>query len=431
MSKPDKNIELRSEEVQEILSHMPNVLIRWGITVFFGVIITVLATTWIIKYPDMVEARVMLVTESPPIHLIANANGKIDLNVSDNQQVAKGMLLGTIENPAQPEDIVRIATLIQNLKGNIYKQISDPENIVLEESLHLGELQPGYMAFHSIVEEAKRFYNLSMYEAQRNELLKRVRYYKDLNAGLEQQLNLLNEELKIVKAIYEDDSLLFSEGAASKREMFRSKSPYLQNKRTINSVESSIIQNDIFIAQLSAQAAELELKHKEERDRLRTEIMSAYEKLESQVSAWQQNYLLTSPINGTVSFSKFWSDNQFVKAGEEVLSVIPNSNNIIGKIELPVVGAGKVKTGQKVRMKFDIYPDAEYGMIIGQVESMSLVPINNAYSIEISLPEGMISTYNKELNFRQEMQGKAEIITEDRRLISRIFDQFRKLLNWV
>ena len=34
----DKDIELKSEEIQEILSRPPHALIRWGITVFFMVI---------------------------------------------------------------------------------------------------------------------------------------------------------------------------------------------------------------------------------------------------------------------------------------------------------------------------------------------------------------------------------------------------------
>jgi hypothetical protein len=44
------------------------------------------------------------------------------------------------------------------------------------------------------------------------------------------------------------------------------------------------------------------------------------------------------------------------------------------------------------------------------------------------LPQGMISTHNKLLSFRPQLQGETEIITEDLRLLERVFYQFRKLI---
>lgn len=431
MSKPINDIEIRSDDVQEILSHVPNVFIRWGISALFFVVLAMLAATWVIKYPDMIQAHVMLVTENPPVHLIARASGKIKLNVEDKQKIEKDFLLGVIENPAHLEDVLKLQELTDELRKNIYQSTIDLNKIELPASLDLGEIQDKYMAFMSAIEEAKRFDLVSLYENQRNALLRRIDYHTELSDGLEQQLLILKEETEISKARYEDDSLLLAGGAGTKHEMFRTKSVHLQNKRNLKTLESSIIQNNIVVAQLSTQADEFALRQKEEYSRLHTRIVETFEKLESGLSSWEQNYLLTSPISGQVSLSGFWTDYQFVAAGNEVLSVIPDSKNIVGKIELPVMGSGKVKIGQKIRMKFDTYPDVEYGMIIGEVTSISLVPINNIYSIELKLPNGMRSTYNRDLPFKQEMRGSAEIITEERRLIGRIFDHLRKLMNWV
>jgi len=44
-----------------------------------------------------------------------------------------------------------------------------------------------------------------------------------------------------------------------------------------------------------------------------------------------------------------------------------------------------------------------------------------------NLPKTLITSYNKEIEFKQEMQGVAEIITEDLRLIERVFYQFKKI----
>ena len=50
-----KEIELRSEEVQEVMSHVPVWILRWGITVLFCIVIILLIGSYLFKYPDVVE----------------------------------------------------------------------------------------------------------------------------------------------------------------------------------------------------------------------------------------------------------------------------------------------------------------------------------------------------------------------------------------
>jgi hypothetical protein len=67
-------------------------------------------------------------------------------------------------------------------------------------------------------------------------------------------------------------------------------------------------------------------------------------------------------------------------------------------------------------------------MVKGIVRSISLVPENNAYTVEVSLPHGLTTFYGEKLEFSQEMQGTAEIITEDTRLLTRIIRPLRYLV---
>jgi hypothetical protein len=65
----------------------------------------------------------------------------------------------------------------------------------------------------------------------------------------------------------------------------------------------------------------------------------------------------------------------------------------------------------------------------GLVKSISLIPDKEGlYFVDVGLPEKMITSYNKEIDFKQEMRGNAEIITEDLRLIERFFYQFREIV---
>jgi HlyD family secretion protein len=145
---------------------------------------------------------------------------------------------------------------------------------------------------------------------------------------------------------------------------------------------------------------------------------------------WENNYLLISPIDGVVSFTRFWSANQSVLKDEPVINIVPLETGIfLGRINLKMQRSGKVKTGQIVNIKLSGYPYLEYGMVRGIVKSKSLVPTGDAYIIEIELPNGLSTLYGTKLDFTQNMQGSAEIITEDVRLLQKIINPFRHLIS--
>ena len=152
--------------------------------------------------------------------------------------------------------------------------------------------------------------------------------------------------------------------------------------------------------------------------------------LRNQLQTWEMAYTLKSPVSGKVVLGSYWSTNQQVKAGDQVMTIIPDEVSIpVGKITLPMEGAGKVKTGQKVNIKLTNYPYLEYGMVRGVVSRLSEVPNQNNYMVVVSLPAGLNTNYKKQLHFDQEMTGTAEIITEDMRLLERTLSPLRSLIN--
>ena len=45
--------------------------------------------------------------------------------------------------------------------------------------------------------------------------------------------------------------------------------------------------------------------------------------------------------------------------------------------------------------------------------------------IDVSLPNGLTTSYKKQIVFQQEMSGTADIVTKDLRLLERLLYQFR------
>lgn len=135
-----------------------------------------------------------------------------------------------------------------------------------------------------------------------------------------------------------------------------------------------------------------------------------------------------------MQFLDFWRENQFVSQGQEIFSVISKENKPSGELILPSSGAGKVKVGQEVIVKLENYPYQQYGTIKGKVESISLTTnqsrdknnafVNN-YLITVNLPNSLKTNFGSALDFKSELRGSADIITEDRRFVGRLFDNLK------
>ena len=101
MSEELKNIQLRSEEVQEILGHIPSRIIRYGVTVILSVVLVLFVGSFFFKYPDILSAPVEVISYNAPAAVTAKTSGNLtSLFVVDSQQVAVNTVLGVIKNPA-------------------------------------------------------------------------------------------------------------------------------------------------------------------------------------------------------------------------------------------------------------------------------------------------------------------------------------------
>jgi HlyD family secretion protein len=426
---PQKNedeIELRSEEVQEILSYMPHWLIRWGITIFILVIFLLLLLSWFVKYPDIVTAPVVISTQTPPSTLIARTSGAIaKLYINENDKVKPKQKLGVIYNTAIDDDVYKLKNYLENLPLHYH-----PDSILnypLDTNLVLGELQIYFSEYMQSIHEYENVYRAEYYLKKIDAVLEQIDYYKSLNQKLKNQIEFLNKELQIVKEKFDAAQKLYNEGSISKNEFGEYENMLLQKQQSFKSAEINEINNQITVQEYNKTVMDLSRDYEERKKRSLWALQEAYKKMISQILLWEQQYVLISPIEGKISFFKFWNENQYVNAGEEILTVVPDSNQLIGKVYVQGFGAGKVEAGQKVRIKFDSYPYNEFGAVHGRVKSVSPISRENVLLIDVELPNGLITNYNKKLEFRQQMGGAAEIVTEDLRLIERFFDQFKYL----
>jgi HlyD family secretion protein len=425
-----ENIELKSPSVQEILGRPPRSIIRYGTTVIFVVIACLFTGSYFFKYPDILTASITVTTENLPAGVTAKTTGRIDtLFVYEKQTVPKGALLALIENPALFNDIL---LLKQHL-------ISDTAfNLPAKNDLQLGDIQQGYFAYIKAYEDYRYFMDADYHRKKISVIKKQIETQNSILKKSQNGLRLNSEQLLNAKNLFVIDSLLYVKKALSGAEYQNSKNTYLQQLQSNENARLNIDNQKISILQLEQTVFDLEQQHSEQLNALRVALSGGYDGLQTQIRLWEQMYLLTSPVTGSVALTKYWQKNQNVNAGEVVVTVVPQEKTrIIGKITLPPQGAGKVKEGQMVNVKFDNYPYMEFGMLKVQIKNISLVPVvvndgssdKKAYILEVIFPDTLRTNYGKELAFSQEMQGTAEIITDDLRLLDKFLNPLRAALN--
>ena len=424
-----QNVELRSEEVKDILGQIPHWIVRWGMVMLLIALALLLLGSWWFRYPDIIHTTVRVTTENPPYNAIARSDGKITtIFVKDNQEVDAGDVLALIENPAKFEDIQILQYELEQFSKLIPDFKADSEYI-FNKNLSLGEIQPFSATFLKLYNDLLQNFRLDYHNQKINSLRLEITRYKDYSKRLHSQGIILKQEEVITRNQFKRDSLLFRQGVIPEAGFEESRSKVLQKQYAYEQSQITRASNEIQTSKLEQEILDLELRRNETNGKLVSVTMEALDNLVAAIAEWEQKYLLKSTVNGVVSFTRIWSENQFVRSGDMVMSVIPmETGKIIGKIDLPLAGSGKVKAGQLINIKFSNFPYLEYGMVRGVIRTISRVTSDNAYSVVVDLPQGLKTNYDIELAFNQDMQGSAEIITSDKNLLEKLVNPVKSAL---
>ena len=306
-----KDIELRSEAVQEVMGQVPSWIVRWGITVLFAVVLTLVVGSFFFRYPDVIEAEMTLTSRNPVTEVVARSSGKVSrLYVSNGQEVKEGLPLAVIENTAVTEDVFRLKKLLA-------RYAEEPERFgyyLLQDVWQLGDIQSSYTALAA-------------------------------------------------------------------------KDPAARDYR------------------------------------------AAVGQLLAAVRRWEMDYCIEASASGRVQMLRQGYPNLYVAAGDLFARIVPEEpGEWIGRALMPIASSGKVRKGQRVIVRFSNFPDQEFGIVEGQVLSVSMVPLEDNYMVEIVFPGGLTTNYGICLPATQEMKATAGIVTEELRLIERFFQPLRKML---
>ena len=419
------DIELKSEEVQDILSTPPKALLRWGISVVFFSVMVLLLFSYLVKYPSIIKGEILLTTAVPPVEMTATNTGKIELLFVQNKQlVEKDESLALIANTADYDDIQTLKSLLNGLneEGGFDSLVNS------SFSLQLGDIQEEYNNFVAALNDLDFYDHHNVNYAANLNLFNQLEDYDNQRAQIYNQIKLISNELNMQKDKLEMNRNLYNQGIISKFEFNKVEADYLQKQQQHQSAMMSLSNVDISAKQLESQINQNQYNSALKNNENYRRFQITKDLLIAKVKWWEKNYLIQAPIAGQVNFNRNVSVNQNVTAGYTLFSIIPPNSEIVGNLFVPLQGSGKIAEGQDVKINLYNYPAQEFGTLTGSVKTISTLPNeDNMYFVEVALPDTLLTSYKKELDFIPNMKGEGGVVTERQRLITKIFNQFRDL----
>lgn len=422
----------RNEEVVNIIESMPT---KFGWIVSLVVVLLMLLILifgWIIQYPDVLKGQITINTRQAPVKLVSNFSGSLDLIIKNGTTLKKGDYIACIKNGANFTDVKHLSDVLKNL--NLHNLRYETHRHLFNEDLSLGELNQSYFEFLNSLYQFLDYVEGQSFPKQLLILNKQLLSQKKLLVNEMENYDDENEKVKIENGFYHRDSILFSKKIISSQEFEKSKQNLLRSRQQYKYLRKNLTNDEYAIKDIENKIQQLKIDNTKQVNNLEISMLNNYYQLKESIVSWERKYVFIAPMTGKLAYLSFLKNDDFLETGKELFSIVPKENMILGQVLLPEVGINKVELGQEVIIKLDNSPYTQFGSIRGKVTNISAVANEqlsenntrqNNYLLTVSLPNNLKTNYGTILTFRSQAKGSAEVITNKRRLIERLFDNLK------
>ncbi len=425
------NIELRSEEVQEIMGQIPSWILRWGITTIALVLFAIFVGCFFFRYPDTLSAPVTVTSSTPPVEIYAKVSGKLDtIMLYNHQSVQKNDIIAVIESTAKYEDVEDLQKhFIDWKQGKL--RMAELYDYLQKREWVFGDIQPAFVMFNNALHDYTILYTDDYYSNKMYMKATQRQIRRQIQNNRQQSEYLHSRQTSVAHNIYTRDSILYAKKVKTGEEYDRSRLNYLQSRQSKISDIDTRAQEKMQELQDNENILDLSHQVKTDKDKILMSLRNAADQLATSIINWKKQYVILSPVDGFINTMGSWNSNMSVSNGDLLLIVLPQSASLpIGKAKLPAAGAGKVQIGQSVIVRLNNYPYNEFGHVVGNIHSISAIPDKDGnYYVEISFPSGLKTNYGKQLPLSKQMLGEAKIIVKNKRLIENFIEPLEQIMH--
>lgn len=269
------------------------------------------------------------------------------------------------------------------------------------------------------------------FEQERDVLQEAMKHSDRTRAYTATQIELANKRLAIQQARLDRLAGLQRQGAVTQNDVDTQSEQVIVLNQQIAELQVIGQQAINQLAELEARLSSLPIEHQQRLALLQSEKSRLSQQLLSnQASA---EWLITAPITGKVT-NVGLSVGDSVRQQQYVMTVMPESDALRAILLVPSRAYGFVTEGQNTKIRFDAFPYQRFGLFDGEVIKTSdyivmpgeidmPVAINTpVYKVEVAMASQSISAYGQSVPLQPGMTISADIVLEERSLLSWLFE---------
>lgn len=420
----DNEERIYSNEVREIISSRPAWIVRNGIMLFFIIIALLFSLTYFIEYPDLVKAPVRIVGKNLPKQMISKVEGRIvQLLAKDNSNVLEGEALAILQSNADYKQILEFEKWIAQTEALLNKQQwSAIKNLPLLNNL--GDWQKNYQELQQQLYQLSWSMPSGYLGVKQQSIKKDIQLIIELTQNANEQKKLIQQELTMQQNLLSINEGMVKEKVIAPLDLNKDKSAVIAKKQQLIQVDAGNINQQANELSKEKEIIELNKLGSDIKQNFVTTLLNA----KSTITEWKNRYMIIATENGKLQFTSYFQTNSWIKAGQELFTIIPNQPDYFAEIIASQQNFGKLKKGQQVNIALNSYQRNEFGILKGIIENIPAVPYkDSAFLIRVQLPNGLLTNYQKQIQFSNNLTGTAEIITADVILSDRLLYQWRGL----
>lgn len=318
--------------------------------------------------------------------------------------------------------------------GDQLALLSMPDHLAIGDSLSV-TLQKGIQQQIELVNQ-RREQVIIQFNQQAGEYQSRLNLNQNTLQDLLVQQQLLQQRLALHVRRQQDFIVLRQRGAISSTEL-------QQQQELVLNIRQQLAELNANEQNQRAQLAQLEGLI----ERLPSEKQHQLVLLDSELSRLSQQYtelsargeiLITAPISGRVT-NLVAETGANVRAELPLLTIMPDNAELQAILLVPTRAYGFVMPGQRARLRFDAFPYQRFGLYEGEViktaqaivlpgeVEMPVAVQEPVYRVQVVLRQQEIRAYGAAVPLQSGMLLSADIVLEQRSLISWLFEPILSL----
>jgi hemolysin D len=412
-----------SPALQEVLQSPPSKLPLYTFAGALLMLSGVITWSWFGQIDEIGKAQGKLVPQGSVYKLQIPETGKIArLAIKEGNQVRKGQVLVELE----PESLHTEIALQKQLLTTSQLRLLQTEGLLAQSQVELTSRQREAQAAQAVQQSS-----IAQAEARSANLTQVVSQSKATIKRHQERLTRLNP---LVKA----GAISLEQVFAAEQAFHESESQLVQRSGDLNNARQTIAQNKELLQKQQAEGTTALLQAQQKTQELRvqgTQLRAEISQIQSNLQMAQQRLsrrFIYAPISGTVSSVQVKNVGEVIQPGQTIAELALQKAPLVLEAQLPNREAGFARVGMPVHIKIDAYPYQEFGMIPGQVQSISPdaqtdPKLGEVYKLKIKLDRSYILSSERLIPLKVGQTANAEIVIRKRRIISFVFDPIEQL----